>query len=126
MTFSGLDWGEIATVIGIFITAGGGAYWVLHARLARDFAAKQEVAKIDGRLGEVEGKLNSIPTHADLQRVADRVGAVESRMSGLQSELTALRDLMTISTRHTSETMSRIERQLTVLLQHELAKEKGL
>jgi len=126
MTILGLDFGEIAALFGAFLTAGGAAYWVLRARLARDFAARDTVDEIDGRLGEVEGKLNSIPTHADLQRVADRVGAVESRMTGLQSELQALRDLMTISTRHTGETMSRIERQLTVLLQHELQKEKGL
>jgi hypothetical protein len=120
----GLD--EIAAVLGVLGALFGAVLWLIRAgsQIKTDFASRSELDEIDARLTEVEGKIGNIPTHADLQRVAERVGGVEQQIGALLAQLRSLSDMVTLHANHASQQMQRVERQVGILLQHELDKER--
>ena len=124
MKLFGLEIGEIGAVLGALGALFGGLLWLIRAGLKTDFASRSEVKDIDARLAEVEGRIGNIPTHADLQRVAERVGGVEQQIGALLAQLRSLSEMVTLHANHASQQMQRVERQVGILLQHELDKER--
>lgn len=82
-------------------------------RLSGDFAGKSDIAALGGKISELEAKLNAVPTHDDVRRMGERLSALEIGVTSVGAEVRGMR-----------EGISRVERDLHLLLQHELNKQK--
>jgi predicted nucleic acid-binding Zn-ribbon protein len=97
----------VATIIGGLVIA-----WV-RWQLSGDFAGKADISGLRTRMDEIEQQLRGVPTHEDVRRLSERIGAVERGVEVLGADLRGVR-----------EGISRLERDLHLLVQHELAKGK--
>ena len=95
------------------IVAGLAIAWI-RWRLSDTFASKKDVAHVGDRLDEIEARLKDVPTHADVGRLAERISAVEANVAAVGEQIRGVRD-----------GVARVERDLHLLLQHELAKSKA-
>lgn len=82
--------------------------WVKY-RLSGDFASKADISGLSGRIEAVEQQMASMPTREDMQRVSERMGALEREVAIATTEIRAGRD-----------SMARIERDLHLMVQHHL------
>lgn len=125
MKVLGYDVGEIAVIVGL-LSSGAGAMWVvLRTKLGIDFASKPEIKALDGRVGAVEARLASLPTHADLSKLSDRLSSVESAMQVHTAELRGFRQVMDAEMRNNRDLMDRVDRRVGMLFRHELDKERA-
>ncbi len=92
-----------ATLIGGIVI--GWVKW----RLSSDFASKADVGDVQRRLEAIEQQMRLAPTHADFSGLSIRVAAVERGVDVGNAELRGLR-----------EGQARIERDLSMLVQHHL------
>ncbi|MDO9499023.1 DUF2730 family protein [Falsiroseomonas sp.] len=93
---------------------GGVVIAWIRLRLSGDFAGKADITALGNKINELEAKLNSVPTHDDVRRLGDRLSAMESGLATVGAEVRGMR-----------EGINRVERDLHLLLQHELAKQKA-
>ena len=96
-----------ATIIGGLVIA-----WV-RWQLAGHFAGKADISGLRSRMDEIEQQLRGVPTHEDVRRLSERISAVERGVEVVGAELRGVR-----------EGIQRLERDLHLLVQHELAKGK--
>lgn len=92
---------------------GGVVITWIRVRLSGDFAGKADISSLSGKINELEGKLSSMPTHEDVRRLGDRLSVLETGVASVGGEVRAMRD-----------GISRVERDLNILLQHELSKQR--
>jgi hypothetical protein len=104
-----------ATVVG-----GMAIAWVRY-RLSADFAGKADISGLAKRVDDMEAQLRALPTHADMRALGDRIGAVEGRVAAVESGVATI----SAEVRGVREGVGRVERDLHLLLQHELNKGKG-
>ena len=97
----------VATIIGTMVVA-----WV-RWQLRGDFAGKADIATLGTRMEDIETRLRAVPTHEDVRRISERLGTLESGFASVGGEVRGMR-----------EGIARVERDLHLLLQHELAKGK--
>lgn len=98
----------IATVSGGLVIA-----WVKW-RLSGDFAGRADIAAMNERLDTMDAKLRTVPTHDDVRRLSERLSHMEANVASIGADVRGLRD-----------GISRVERDLHLLVQHELNKSKG-
>ena len=117
---------DVATVLGLVASGGAGVWAVLRTKLGMDFASRGSVVALDARVDAVESRLSVLPNAADMARLSERVAAVERSVLVGNSELSGIRQLLESEYRNTGDKLGRMERQVGMLFQHELSKEKGL
>jgi hypothetical protein len=120
----GLSLSDIATALGLLSTGGAVAWALLRARLGQDFATQKDLLTMDGRLEAAEARLASVPSHDDLRRLAERVGALEIGVAGTRAEVAQIKAILEVEFRAMREQMSRTDRQTTLLLRHQLEAEQ--
>jgi hypothetical protein len=105
------DWPKLAAIVALAGTLAGFIVWLLRARLQGDFASRGDVTALGERMDAIEARLATVPTHHDVQQINHRLSVVESGVAGLGARVDGVR-----------EGVSRVERDLGLLLQHELGK----
>lgn len=102
-------WRDIASVLATAMLIGGLVIGWVKWRLSSDFASKADVGDVQRRLEAIEQQMRLAPTHADFSGLSIRVAAVERGVDVGNAELRGLR-----------EGQVRIERDLSMLVQHHL------
>jgi hypothetical protein len=110
---AGINWSAVAAIITVATAAAGLVVWLLRARLAGDFASRADVAQLGERMDEIDQRLSRMPTHNDVQQINARLSAVESGFAAIGARVDGVR-----------EGVARVERDLGLLIQHELGKGK--
>jgi Protein of unknown function (DUF2730) len=121
----GYDIGDIAAIFGLVGSAFGAAWLALRSRLGMDFAGKKDLGELDQRVGKVEQRLSSLPTHADLAQINNRLIAVESAVQVQTVEQRASRELMGAELQGVRDMMNRVDIRVGMLFRHELDKERA-
>lgn len=93
---------------------GGVVIAWIRLRLSGDFAGKADITALGAKINELEAKLSSVPTHDDVRRLGDRLSAMETGVASIGAEVRGMRD-----------GINRVERDLNILLQHELNKQRA-
>lgn len=100
-----------------FLAAAGliGGMVIAWARwqLSGDFAKYADLTALSDRLKAVERKIDLAPTHADLRVIQDRIGGAEQGIAVGNARIQGVQ-----------ESLGRVERDLTLLLQHQLREPK--
>lgn len=107
----GINWPAVAAIFGLAATVAGFVVWLLRARFAGDFASRGDVAGLGERMEKIEARLRDTPTHDDVRGIAQRLAAVEVGFANTSAEVRGVRDAV-----------GRVERDLHLLIQHELGK----
>jgi hypothetical protein len=110
---AGINWPAVAAIVTVAGAAIGLVVWLLRARLQGDFASRSDVAQLGERLDDVDARLSRMPTHLDVQQINARLGAVEAGFAAIAARVDGVR-----------EGVTRVERDLGLLIQHELGKGK--
>lgn len=110
---AGVNWPAIGAIVATVVTATAFVVWLLRARLQGDFASRGDVVQLGERMDTIDARLRSVPTHADVQQINARLMTVESGFAAIGARVDGVR-----------EGVSRVERDLGLLLQHELNKGK--
>lgn len=107
-------WRDVAALIAAATVIGGLVIAWVKWRLSGDFASKGDIAGLSDRIKHVESTLIEVPKHEDLRRLGDRLTGVETNVAAMGADLRGVRD-----------GISRMERDVHLLLQHELRKTEG-
>jgi hypothetical protein len=108
---AGINWSAVAAIAGLVVMLAGFAVWLLRARFAGDFASRADVAGLRESVDGIERRLRDTPTHEDVRALGTRLAAVEAASATVSAEVRGVR-----------EGVSRVERDLHLLIQHELGK----
>jgi hypothetical protein len=106
-----VNWPHVAAITVVVVTLTGFVVWLLRARFAGDFASRADVVDLGERMGKIETRLSDTPTHADVNALSHRLAAVETGVAVVSAELRGIR-----------EGVGRIEHEVRLLREHELAK----
>jgi hypothetical protein len=109
---AGINWGAVSAIAGLVVMLAGFVVWLLRARFAGDFASRADVAGLRQSVDSIERRLGDTPTHEDVRGLVQRLTAVEAASGIVSAEVRAVR-----------EGVSRVERDLHLLIQHELGKQ---
>ena len=110
---AGINWTGVGAIVGLVVTLAGFCVWLLRARFSGDFASRADVAGLGERMDGIERRLRDTPTHEDVRALGARLAAVESASAAVSAEVRGVR-----------EGVARVERDLHLLIQHELGKGK--
>ncbi len=80
-----VTWLTAAGLVGGVVIA-----WVKY-QLSGDFAKSSDITALSGRLEKVERQMDTVPTHADLRAINDRMGATERGVAVVASEIQGVR-----------------------------------
>lgn len=84
-------------------------------RLSGDFASKADITALGAKIGHLEAKIGAVPSLEDVRRLGDRLSAMENGVATVGAEVRGMRD-----------GISRVERDLHLLLTHELNRQKAI
>lgn len=103
------SWRDLGALLVTASLIGGIVIGWVKWRLSSEFASKGDVLDVQRRLDGIEHQMRLAPTHADFTSLSHRVAAVERGVDVGNAELRGLR-----------EGQARIERDLSMLVQHHL------
>jgi hypothetical protein len=83
---------DIVAFLGAAGLVGGMVIAWVRWQLAGDFAKSSDIASLSTRLREVERQMDTVPTHADLRAVNDRLGATERGVAVATAEIKGVRE----------------------------------
>ena len=81
-----VTWLTAAAMVGGVVIA-----WV-RWQLAGTFATSGDISSLSTRLREVERQMDTVPTHADLRAVGERLGATERGLAVVAAEVKGARE----------------------------------
>lgn len=102
-------WRDVLALLATASLIGGIVIGWVKYRLAGDFASKSDIAGLSGRIESVEQQMVTMPTRSDMQRVTERVGALEKEVAVVGTEVRAVRDSVAL-----------IQQDLRFLVNHQI------
>ncbi len=111
-----LKWNDLVAISTLATILSGLLYLILKSRLSNDFVTQAEYTgaqdELRKRLGEIETRLDRVPTHSDIQALARQIGEVGTQVAVVGEQARGLKD-----------SVARIEHQLNMFLQATLERE---
>jgi tetrahydromethanopterin S-methyltransferase subunit G len=105
-----LEWRDMAAIVTTAAIVGGIVLAFLRFKLAGDFAARADLAKVMQRVDEVEERLGKVPSHNDLRALQDRVNDLDRAVAVVAERVTGVHDIL-----------KRVEYQVQLLVRHQLS-----
>lgn len=103
-------WRDLAAILAAATVMGGMVIGWVRYQLRNDFARASDISGLSDRIERVEVHMRAVPTHDDVRGLSERIGRVESAVAVVGANIDGLRD-----------GMGRIERDLHLLVSHEIA-----
>lgn len=107
---SEFGWRDLAAILAAATVIGGMVIGWVRYQLRNDFARASDISGLSDRIERVEVHMRVVPTHDDVRGLSERIGRVESAVAVVGANIDGLRD-----------GMGRIERDLHLLVSHEIA-----
>jgi tetrahydromethanopterin S-methyltransferase subunit G len=106
-----LEWRDMAAIVTTAAIVGGIVLAFLRFKLAGDFAARADLAKVMQRVDEVEERLTKMPSHNDLSALQHRVNDLDRAVAVVAERVGGVQQILT-----------RVEHQTGLLVHHQLRK----
>ncbi|MBX9873365.1 MAG: DUF2730 family protein [Beijerinckiaceae bacterium] len=102
-----IPWKDIALFLGAGSMILGALIAWVKVQLAPEFARKADIDGLSTRLKDVERQMQSVPSHADMTRLSERISAVERGVDVVGAEM-----------RGVSAGVNRVEADLRLIKDH--------
>lgn len=89
------QWRDIGWLVVAISALGGLGLGFLRFRLSGDFARVGDMEALRGRVGHIEQRIESMPNHEDMRRLADRIAGVERGVAVVEARLGGMEALLT-------------------------------
>jgi hypothetical protein len=106
-----LEWRDLAAIATTAVIVGGIVLAFLRFKLAGDFAARGDLAKVAQRVDEVEDRLAKMPSHNDLSALQSRVNDLDRAVAVVAERVGGV-----------GQILARVEHQTGLLVHHQLQK----
>jgi membrane protein required for beta-lactamase induction len=106
-----LEWRDLAAIVTTAVIVGGIVLAFLRFKLAGDFAARGDLAKVAQRVDEVEERLTKMPSHNDLFALQMRVNDLDRAVAVVAERVGGV-----------GQILARVEHQTGLLVHHQLQK----
>jgi membrane protein required for beta-lactamase induction len=106
-----LEWRDLAAIVTTAAIVGGIVLAFLRFKLAGDFAARGDLAKVAQRVDEVEERLAKMPSHNDLSALQGRVNDLDRAVAVVAERVGGVHKIL-----------ERVEHQTQLLVHHQLQK----
>lgn len=108
-----VTWAQMAAATVVLIFAGGVGMIFIRDGLRKQFVSTELFKAHVAALSIIEARINAMPPAAEIHSISRRMAAVEAGIARLSAEVEGVQHGMT-----------RVEKQLEVLTEHLLAKER--
>jgi hypothetical protein len=109
-----INWQQVGAAVAVLVTVSGGLLWALRASLRDAFVPAKAHAELRGRVQTIEQRLQTAPTHEDVQRLSGRLQQLEIGVAVVRESQDGM-----------AESVKRIEHQVGLLISHLLKREES-
>ena len=109
---SAIDWPNAGAMLAVVSVCGAIGLLILRAQLARYFVTRREHTEMGERVAAAEKRLQSVPTHADIQAIMDRLAVGQGKFDVLAARMDGI-----------GGSIGRVEAQVDMLVRSQLERE---